>query len=43
MMELLFELPKAKANRHDKWIAELMTGEIKLDIPLKVDINYSPN
>jgi DNA polymerase-1 len=41
--ELLFELPAAEADRHAKWIAELMTGAIKLDVPLKVDINYGPN
>jgi DNA polymerase-1 len=41
--ELLFELPTNEADRHAKWIAELMTGAIKLDVPLKVDINYGPN
>jgi DNA polymerase-1 len=41
--ELLFELPAAEADVHAKWIAELMTGAIKLDVPLKVDINYGPN
>ena len=41
--ELLFELPTAEADRHANWIAELMTGAIKLDIPLKVDINYGPS
>jgi DNA polymerase-1 len=41
--ELLFELPTAEADRHAKWIAELMTGAIKLDVPLKVDINYGPS
>ena len=40
--ELLFELPTAEADRHAKWIAELMTGAIKLDVPLKVDVNYGP-
>jgi DNA polymerase-1 len=41
--ELLFELPAGEADRHAKWIAELMTGAIKLDVPLKVDINCGPN
>jgi len=41
--ELLFELPAAEADEHAEWIAELMTGAIKLDVPLKVDINHGPN
>jgi DNA polymerase-1 len=41
--ELLFELPAAEVDTHAKWIVELMTGAIKLDVPLKVDINYGPN
>ena len=41
--ELLFELPAAEADAHAKWIAKLMTEAIKLDVPLKVDINYGPN
>jgi DNA polymerase-1 len=41
--ELLFELPAAEADRHAKWIAEQMTGAIKLAVPLKVDINYGPS
>jgi len=40
--ELLFELPTAEADRHAKWIAELMAGAIKLAVPLKVDVNYGP-
>jgi len=40
--ELLFELPAAEADMHARWIAELMTGAIKLDVPLKVDINHGP-
>jgi DNA polymerase-1 len=40
--ELLFELPAAEADRHAKWIAAQMTGAIKLDVPLKVDINHGP-
>jgi DNA polymerase-1 len=41
--ELVFELPTAEAERHSKWIAEEMTGAIKLDVPLKVDITYGPS
>jgi DNA polymerase-1 len=41
--ELLFELPATEADGHSKWIAKLMTEAIKLDVPLKVDINYGPN
>ena len=41
--ELLFELPAAEADTHAKWIAELMTTAIKLDVPLKVDVNHGPN
>jgi len=40
--ELLFELPAAEADRHAGWIAEEMTGAIKLAVPLKVDVNYGP-
>jgi DNA polymerase-1 len=41
--ELVFELPAAEADKHARWIAKEMTGAIKLDVPLKVDINYGPN
>ena len=41
--ELLFEVPAAEADRHAKWIAEQMTDAIKLDVPLKVDVNYGPS
>jgi len=40
--ELVFELPAADAKKHAKWIDKEMTGAIKLDVPLKVDINYGP-
>jgi len=40
--ELVFELPAADAEKHAQWIAEEMTGAIKLDVPLKVDISYGP-
>ena len=41
--ELVFELPTAEAHTHAEWIAKKMTGAIKLDVPLKVDINIGPN
>ena len=41
--ELVFELPTAEAEKHSKWIAEEMTGAIKLDVPLKVDVTYGPS
>jgi len=41
--ELLFEVPATEADRHAKWIAEQMTGAIKLAVPLKVDVNYGPS
>ncbi len=40
--ELVFELPKAEAQKHAKWITEEMTGAIKLSVPLKVDITSGP-
>ena len=40
--ELVFELPAAQAEEHAKWIDKEMTGAIKLDAPLKVDISYGP-
>jgi DNA polymerase-1 len=40
--ELVFELPEKQAEKHAKWISEEMTGAIKLDVPLKVDITYGP-
>ena len=39
--ELVFELPAAQAKKHAKWISDEMTGAIKLDIPLKIDISTS--
>jgi len=40
--ELVFELPTADANEHALWIEKEMTGAIKLDVPLKVDITHGP-
>jgi len=35
---VVFELPTAQAEEHTVWIADDMTGAIKVDVPLKVDI-----
>ena len=40
--ELVFELPAADADKHAQWIEKQMSGAIKLDVPLKVDISYGP-
>jgi len=40
--ELVFELPAGEAEEHAKWIEEEMAGAIKLDVSLKVDINFGP-
>jgi DNA polymerase-1 len=40
--ELVFELPAADADEHAKWIEQQMNSAIKLDVPLKVDINKGP-
>ncbi|MHC4370596.1 MAG: DNA polymerase I [Planctomycetota bacterium] len=41
--ELVFELPATEAQEHSKWIQEHMTGAIRLDVPLKVDVAIGPN
>ena len=41
--ELVFELPRIEAAIHAKWIGQELTNAIKLDVPLKVDINYGPS
>ena len=41
--ELVFELPALEADQHIRWIRSEMTGAIKLDVPLKVDITHGPN
>ncbi|MBN1972087.1 MAG: DNA polymerase I [Sedimentisphaerales bacterium] len=41
--ELVFELPAADARKHAKWIQSEMSGAIKLDVPLKVDIAIGPS
>jgi DNA polymerase-1 len=40
--ELVFELPAADVNEHARWIEKEMTGAIKLDVSLKVDITHGP-
>jgi len=40
--ELVFELPTADSDEHAKWIEKEMTGAIKLDVRLKVDITHGP-
>ncbi len=40
--ELVFEVPAAEADKHAQWISNAMTTAIKLDVPLKVDINDGP-
>jgi DNA polymerase-1 len=41
--ELVFELPTSEAEDHSKWISREMTGAIKLDVPMKVDVTYGPS
>jgi DNA polymerase-1 len=40
--ELVFELPATDAPKHAEWIEKEMTGAIKFDVPLKVDITHGP-
>jgi len=40
--ELVFELPAAQAQKHAEWIRKEMSEAIKLDVPLKVDVNCGP-
>lgn len=37
--ELVFELPKKEAREHSRWITEEMSGAVKLDVPMKVDVS----
>ena len=41
--ELVFELRKNEADKHQKWIMEEMTRAIKLEAPLKVDVAVGPS
>ncbi|HPS55750.1 MAG TPA: DNA polymerase I, partial [Sedimentisphaerales bacterium] len=41
--ELVFELPIAESEKYAKWIADEMTGAVKLDVPLKVDVAIGPS
>ena len=40
--ELVFEVRAAEAEQHSQWIRRLMREAIKLDVPLKVDVEYGP-
>jgi DNA polymerase-1 len=40
--ELVFKLPQTEAQEHSRWIEEKMSGAIKLDVPMKVDITIGP-
>jgi DNA polymerase-1 len=37
--ELVFEVPTAEVEKHAKWVKTEMSGAIKLDVPLKVDVS----
>ncbi len=41
--ELVFELPASDSQKYAKWIQSEMSGALKLDVPLKVDVNIGPN
>jgi len=41
--ELVFELPHTGAAEHGRWIADEMTGAIRLDVPMKVDVTIGRN
>jgi DNA polymerase-1 len=40
--ELVFEVDKSQVQTHIKWISEEMETAIKLDVPLKVDVEFGP-
>ncbi|MHC4842590.1 MAG: DNA polymerase I, partial [Planctomycetota bacterium] len=40
--ELVFEVPVKDVEKHADWISSEMTEALKLNVPLKVDINYGP-
>ena len=41
--ELVFELPSSDAENYAKWIQAEMTGALKLNVPLKVDVTIGPS
>ena len=41
--ELVFEAPGADVKKYAKFVSDEMTGAIKLDVPLKVDISTGPS
>lgn len=40
--ELVFEVDKSQVQTHIKWISEEMETAIKLDVPIKVDVEFGP-
>jgi DNA polymerase-1 len=40
--ELVFELPTVDADKYAQRVSQEMTGAIKLDVPLRVNISYGP-
>ena len=41
--ELVFEVPNSDAEKYTKFVADEMAGAIKLDVPLKVDVDTGPS
>ena len=41
--ELLFEIPREQVEAEREMIVSKMTGAIKLDVPLKVDVGVGAN
>ncbi|MHC4280176.1 MAG: DNA polymerase, partial [Planctomycetota bacterium] len=40
--ELVFEVPVKDVEKHADWISSEMTDALQFNVPLKVDISYSP-
>ncbi len=41
--ELVFELPALQAQENSQWLEKEMTGAIRLNVPMKVEITVGPN
>jgi DNA polymerase-1 len=41
--ELVFEVPKKDAEKYADWVADEMASAMKLDVPLKVDVDTGPS
>ena len=41
--ELVFEVPSKDAQKYAKWVADEMASAMKLDVPLKVDVDTGPS